>query len=654
MERPAEKEAPPPAVEDGMLSATAAMARDAAVLLQSRRYAECAEVLAQLPLNEGDPKVLHNMAITESFLEGCPDPKSLLKILGDVKVGKMLKYKQEDVCGGESSEMHRDLIDTFEEQFGDSSDSGQGVWGELSKGIAAKLSRTVFSIASFKGNAMLCACSGIVIRSDPPITTLLTSASLVRSSHGRIEDDLMIRVRYEYRQYTNGWLGDYDLDHNLLLVNIHTRRLPVAHLDHQVQLESCSKVLAVGRVFNSRKLMATSGLVKDTISIYDQEEAAVSTCKISKAGIGGPLIDVDGYFHGMNFYGEEETPFLPRSIILKCLKRFGIFGDENKGGDYTSRKMMRCANRTVDASPSCGFFSKEFVDQMHDRLRSNGFPLPTTICAGMDINNSFEEKFCKLDGSKGDFVNELSVELASTLSRSVVSLASFDGKTRWFACSGTLIEYDRRTSVLTSASLVRSFDDENKIVDNLQIEVHLPDGQCVKGTLQYCNLYYNIAVVNTLVFPDFRAANLYHPMQIETGRKVVAVGRIFSSGRLTATCGIVTGKESNFCDKLMMSTCKITKVGIGGPVVDFNGNFIGMNFYDKGETPFLPRNVILECLRHFETRGIMAAENIADRPTRWPVPEPYWFNPTIDEPTDPLLELALLPMVVLRADPAQK
>ena len=92
---------------------------------------------------------------------------------------------------------------------------------------------------------------------------------------------LQIRVRYKYQQYINGQLGDYDLDYNLL-VNIKTPPLPVARLDHQVQLESCSKVLAVGRIFNSRKLMATSGLVKDTISIFDQEEIAISTCKISK------------------------------------------------------------------------------------------------------------------------------------------------------------------------------------------------------------------------------------------------------------------------------------------------------------------------------------------------------------------------------------
>ena len=41
---------------------------------------------------------------------------------------------------------------------------------------------------------MLCACSGIVVQCEPLITTLLTSASLVRSSHdeSRIEDDLRV------------------------------------------------------------------------------------------------------------------------------------------------------------------------------------------------------------------------------------------------------------------------------------------------------------------------------------------------------------------------------------------------------------------------------------------------------------------------------
>jgi len=256
----------------------------------------------------------------------------------------------------------------------------------------------------------------------------------------------------------------------------------------------------------------------------------------------------------------------------------------------------------------------------------------------MHLINSFEEKFCKLDGSSIDFLNELSAELSSNLSQTVVSLASFNGNTRWFACSGILVEYDLHKSVLTSASLVRSSNDENTIVDNLQIEVRLPNGQCVKGTLQYCNLHYNIAVVNNMVFPDFCAANLYHPMKIQTASEVVAVGRLFSTGRLTATRGIITDKQCNFgCNELMISTCKITKAGIGGPVVDFSGNFIGMNFYDEEETPFLPRNVILECRKQFETQGIMAAKSTTKRKrsqSRWTVLKPYWSYPTIEEPSD--------------------
>ena len=94
----------------------------------------------------------------------------------------------------------------------------------------------------------------------------------------------------------------------------------------------------------------------------------------------------------------------------------------------------------------------------------------------------------------------------------------------------------------------------------LQIEVRLPNGQCVKGT-QYCNLRFKIAVINNIVFPDLHAANLYYPMEIKTDSEVVAVGRLFSTGRLTATHGIITDKQCNFgCNELMISTCKITKV----------------------------------------------------------------------------------------------
>lgn len=44
--------------DDGVLSATAALAKDAALYFQSRKFAECVDVLTQLKTKkEGDPKV---------------------------------------------------------------------------------------------------------------------------------------------------------------------------------------------------------------------------------------------------------------------------------------------------------------------------------------------------------------------------------------------------------------------------------------------------------------------------------------------------------------------------------------------------------------------------------------------------------------------
>jgi hypothetical protein len=66
----------------------------------------------------------------------------------------MLKRRREYDCTTGSTECSKpqDLVDTLEEQFGYLNTSGQGVWSELSKEVASKLSKSVFAIASFDGN----------------------------------------------------------------------------------------------------------------------------------------------------------------------------------------------------------------------------------------------------------------------------------------------------------------------------------------------------------------------------------------------------------------------------------------------------------------------------------------------------------------------
>ncbi|GMH04554.1 hypothetical protein Nepgr_006394 [Nepenthes gracilis] len=71
---------------DGVLSVAVSLAKEAAALFQSRKYAECVDVLNQLlQKKEYDPKVLHNIALAEFFRDGCSDPKKLLEALLGVK-----------------------------------------------------------------------------------------------------------------------------------------------------------------------------------------------------------------------------------------------------------------------------------------------------------------------------------------------------------------------------------------------------------------------------------------------------------------------------------------------------------------------------------------------------------------------------------------
>ncbi|KAG2600816.1 hypothetical protein PVAP13_5KG549100 [Panicum virgatum] len=106
-----------------------------------------------------------------------------------------------------------------------------------------------------------------------------------------------------------------------------------------------------------------------------------------------------------------------------------------------------------------------------------------------------------------------------------------------------------------------------------------------------------------------------------------------SGGKLVAWSGSLD------CKLLLYSTCKITKAGIGGPLVDFDGNFIGMNFYDpKLGTPAVSCNDIvdiLECFKEKWTGGVDSLSNpngvggggvqgdCCVRLNWWPVPRPY-------------------------------
>ncbi|KAF8695377.1 hypothetical protein HU200_037609 [Digitaria exilis] len=222
----------------------------------------------------------------------------------------------------------------------------------------------------------------------------------------------------------------------------------------------------------------------------------------------------------------------------------------------------------------------------------------------MHLVNTFEEKFENLDGYSGEHAKIKLV--ASRMSQSVVSLASFKGRVRLFTCTGTIIGHmPSEMSILTSANLVTCHEGGTTIADNLKIMVRLPNGNFVKGKIWNYDCHYNVAVVMTKSFKEFPVAQVCNEVRLNHGSShadLVAIGRCYESGELMATSGTLLYKTSNV-DLLMTSSCKITKAGIGGPLVSCFGNIEGMNFYAKDETPFLPASLLRKCFDHFEIFG---------------------------------------------------
>ncbi|KAF7083828.1 hypothetical protein CFC21_087577 [Triticum aestivum] len=277
-----------------------------------------------------------------------------------------------------------------------------------------------------------------------------------------------------------------------------------------------------------------------------------------------------------------------------------------------------------------------YKEQFGD-LESMGYPEPPITMPDDDmlLVNTFEETFGDTY-PEGDWL-EFSKKASSNIDRYVVALASFSGEKRHFACSGFFIEWNGSTVIVTSASLVRSSSDENKIDENLRIEVLLPRKQRIKGTLQHYSLHYNVALVSV------EGCRVLCPAIIQRLRyvcsKIAAVGRCFESGALMAVIAEeVTWTGTLDCVCVERISRRITKAGTGGPLVNLDGEVVGMDFYDtRIGTPIVMWDHVQCILEHFREKskagevGNDSGEAFwkldgdpSDRLNRWPVPAPCW------------------------------
>ncbi|KAF8400610.1 hypothetical protein HHK36_013909 [Tetracentron sinense] len=124
--------------KDVLISVTDGLAKEAALLFQSRKFTECVHVLNQLlQKKKDDPKVLHNIAVVEYFRDGCSDPRKLLELLNKVK-----ERSEELACAsGEQVEVVSNL--------GDSVTSGSKGSNTTLHQLSAAYSTSIASMGKF-------------------------------------------------------------------------------------------------------------------------------------------------------------------------------------------------------------------------------------------------------------------------------------------------------------------------------------------------------------------------------------------------------------------------------------------------------------------------------------------------------------------------
>ncbi|OQU85282.1 hypothetical protein SORBI_3004G210400 [Sorghum bicolor] len=175
-----------------------------------------------------------------------------------------------------------------------------------------------------------------------------------------------------------------------------------------------------------------------------------------------------------------------------------------------------------------------------------------------------------------------------------------------FGCTGTVVNHvGSETWILTSATLVRKPDTDHDAykADEVKIEVLLHDKRTINGCISMCNLHYNIAVVAVEIQFDLPMVALNDLPECYSllGRPVIAVARDSKSRALLVRQGNMIRKRSKLdCSELLLCTCPVNKIFIGGLVVDFERRIIGITFFGKDTTHIVPTEIMARCVKHFK------------------------------------------------------
>ncbi|KAI3859414.1 hypothetical protein MKX03_013781 [Papaver bracteatum] len=220
--------------------------------------------------------------------------------------------------------------------------------------------------------------------------------------------------------------------------------------------------------------------------------------------------------------------------------------------------------------------------------------------------SSFDEKFDSFHYQNKHLSDDVKLSIQKICS-SVVSIGSFTKKFKFFG-TGTIIGCDKVngtsyiSSVLTSTSLFRAYNKNYNVASNdeFKVKVYYDERTFQVREFNY-DVHYNIALLkfesttpmliasfkNVEVISEAARERLLHPhlevCHISVNDQLIVVGRYFDKPLvlMVAPGAFTHGCCSLDCPPLLNTTCKISKCGTGGPLINGDGEIIGINFFQN-------------------------------------------------------------------------
>ncbi|XP_076924537.1 putative protease Do-like 14 [Bidens hawaiensis] len=177
--------------------------------------------------------------------------------------------------------------------------------------------------------------------------------------------------------------------------------------------------------------------------------------------------------------------------------------------------------------------------------------------------------------------------------------------------SGTIIDGDG--TILTCAHVVVDFHGFTSLSKG-KVYVTLQDGRSFEGTVVNADLHSDIAIVKINSKTPLPTAKLGSSASLRPGDWVVAVGCPLSLQN-TVTAGIVSCVDRKSSDlglggmrrEYLQTDCAINAGNSGGPLVNIDGEVIGVNTMKmlaaQGLSFSVPIDSVSKIIEHFKTKG---------------------------------------------------